>query len=79
MLGSNLDHQQTRCIGAIDMNKKILKNYCFELDNFERGINKRLQIIVSDYDLKNAKNQVAKMLGKIVFDKMTLAWSEKED
>jgi len=61
------------------MNKKILKNYCFELDNFERGINKRLQIIVSDYDLKNAKNQVAKMLGKIVFDKMTLAWSEKED
>ena len=46
------------------MNKKILKNYCFELDNFERGINKRLQIIVSDYDLKNAKNQVAKMLGK---------------
>lgn len=61
-----------------DMNKKILKNYCFELDNFERGINKRLQIIVSDYDLKNAKNQVAKMLGKIVFDKMTLAWSETD-
>ena len=61
------------------MNKKILKNYCFQVDNFERGINKRLQIIVSDYDLKNAKNQVAKMLGKIVFDKMTLAWSEKED
>lgn len=60
------------------MNKKILKNYCFELDNFERGINKRLQIIVSDYDLKNAKNQVAKMLGKIVSDKMTLAWSEKD-
>ena len=60
------------------MNKKILKNYCFELDNFERGINKRLQIIVSDYDLKNAKNQVAKMLGKIVFDKMTLAWSETD-
>lgn len=65
------------------MNKKILKNYCFELDsfeldNFERGINKRLQIIVSDYDLKNAKNQVAKMLGKIVFDKMTLAWAEKD-
>jgi hypothetical protein len=30
-------------------------------------------------NLKNAKNQVAKMLGKIVFDKMTLAWSEKED
>ena len=61
-----------------DVNKKILKNYCFELDNFERGINKRLQIIVSDYDLKNAKNQVAKMLGKIVFDKMTLAWSETD-
>ena len=60
------------------MNKKILKNYCFELDNFERGINKRLQIIVSDYDLKNAKNQVAKMLGKIVSDKMTLAWPEKD-
>ena len=60
------------------MNKKILKNYCFELDDFERGINKRLQIIVSDYDLKNAKNQVAKMLGKIVFDKMTLDWSETD-
>ena len=47
------------------MNRKIINNYCFELDNFERGINKRIQIIVSDYNLKNAKNQVTKMLGKI--------------
>lgn len=59
-------------------NKKILKNYCFGLDNFERGVNKRMQILVSDYNLKNAKNQVAKMLGKIVADKMTLEFSEKD-
>lgn len=56
---------------------KILKNYCFELDNFERGCNKRMQIIVSDYNLKSAKNQVAKMLGKIISDKMTLGFSER--
>ena len=60
------------------MTRKILKNYCFELDNFERGINKRIQIIVSDYDLKNAKNQITKMLGKIVADKLILAFSEKD-
>ena len=60
------------------MTRKIIKNYCFELDNFERGINKRIQIIVSDYNLKNAKNQVTKMLGKIVSDKMILAFSEKD-
>lgn len=59
------------------MTNKILKNYCFELDNFERGKNKRLQIIVSDYNLKYAKRQVTKMLGEIVSDKMTLAFSEK--
>lgn len=60
------------------MIRKILKNYCFELDNFERGINKRIHIIVSDYDLKNAKNQVTKMLGKIVADKLILSFSEKD-
>ncbi len=58
--------------------KKISKNYCFEIDNFERGINKRIQIIVSDYNLKNAKNQITKMLGKIVSDKSILAFSEKD-
>ena len=60
------------------MSRKIIKNYCFELDNFERGINKRIQIIVSDYNLKNAKNQVAKMLGKIIADKMIVSYSEKD-
>ena len=54
------------------MNRKIINNYCFELDNFERGINKRIQIIVSDYNLKQATKQVEKMLGKIVADKMIL-------
>ena len=52
--------------------KKISKSYCFELDNFERGINKRIQIIVSDYNLKQATKQVEKILGKIVADKMIL-------
>lgn len=60
------------------MARKILKNYCFELDNFERGINKRIQIIVSDYNLKQATKQIEKMLGKIVADKMILAFSEKD-
>ena len=60
------------------MAKKILKKYCFELDNIERGINKRLQIIVSDYNLNDAKKQVQKMLGKIIADKMTLNFSEKD-
>lgn len=58
--------------------KKILKNYCFQLDNFERGRNKQLHIIVSDYNLKNAKKQVTKMLGKIVANKMALHWTEKD-
>ena len=56
--------------------KKISKSYCFEIDNFERGINKRIQIIVSDYNLKQATKQVEKMLGKIVADKMI--FSEKD-
>lgn len=60
------------------MARKILKNYCFELDNFERGINKRIQIIVSDYNLKQATKQIQKMLGKIIADKMILAFSEKD-
>lgn len=60
------------------MNRKIIKNYCFELDNFERGINKRIKIIVSDYNLKQATKQIEKMLGKIVADKLILAFSEKD-
>ena len=60
------------------MARKILKNYCFELDNFERGINKRIQIIVSDYNLKQATKQIEKMLGKIIADKMIVFYSEKD-
>lgn len=60
------------------MARKISKNYCFELDNFERGTNKRIQIIVSDYNLKQATKQIEKMLGKIVADKMIVFYSEKD-
>lgn len=56
---------------------KILKNYTFNIDNIERGINKRLKLVVSDYCLKDAEKQIKKMLGEIVAKKMTLDFSEK--
>lgn len=52
------------------MKRKILKNYTFSIDNFERGINKRLRLTVSDYCLKDAEKQIKKLLGNIVSKKM---------
>ena len=59
------------------MGKKFLKKYWFELDNFERGVNWRLKIIVCDINLKNAKRQTVKMFGKIISDKMILDFSQR--
>ena len=60
------------------MKSKILKNYTFSIDNFERGVNKRLQLTVSDYCLKDAEKQIQKLLGNIVAKKMTLDFRENE-
>jgi hypothetical protein len=53
-------------IGIFSKIKYFMKRYHFNLDNFERGRNKKIYITITDSSLKGAKKQIKKVFGEII-------------